>query len=193
MAKVKSAPTEEKKVRITCTGTEMVDIDDLIPFQGKFKKLAKGDYEKLRAQIIAVGVTAAATVWKDGDKLYLLDGHQRRETLSRMKLEGFKIPPIPVNFAECRTKNEAKVKVLALASTYGSVDEDGLIGFAADAGLSLGMIAESFRFPDIDMTFLLTTEADIKPKKTAAKSETKASAVVHECPQCGFRFGKGAE
>ena len=141
----------EKVVRVTCSGTEMVDIDDLTPFQGKFKKLAKGDYEKLRAQIIAVGVTAAATVWKDGDKLYLLDGHQRRETLSRMKIEGFDVPPIPVNFADCRTKAEAKIKVLALASTYGSVDPDGLIDFAKEAGLDMRAIADSFRFPDIDL------------------------------------------
>ncbi|MDA8116969.1 MAG: site-specific DNA-methyltransferase [Actinomycetota bacterium] len=182
MKKAKAVRNEEKKVRITCTGTEVVDIDDLTPFQGKFKKLAKGDYEKLRAQIIAVGVTAAATVWKDGDKLYLLDGHQRRETLSRMKLEGFEVPPIPVNFADCRTKAEAKVKVLALASTYGSVDEAGLIDFAKEAGLDLATISESFRFPDIDLDHLvrsagaamMSTGADLdKAAPRPAKPVTK--------------------
>lgn len=39
---------EGREVRVTCTGTELVDVDDLVPFQGRFKTLAKGDYEKWR-------------------------------------------------------------------------------------------------------------------------------------------------
>ena len=155
MKKSPKQELDEKVVRITCTGTELVDVDDLTPFQGKFKKLDKANYQKLRSQLIAVGVTAAATVWKDGKKLFLLDGHQRRDALQRMKLEGYTVPPIPVNFADCRTRAEAKIKVLALASTYGSVDEAGLIEFAREAGLDMGSIAESFRFPDIDLDHLV--------------------------------------
>ena len=149
---------ETRSIAITCSGTEFVDIDDLTPFQGKFKTLDKANYDKLRAQLIAVGVTAAATVWKDGKNLFLLDGHQRREALSRMKLEGFTVPPIPVNFATCRTRAEAKVKVLALASTYGTVNEEGLLDFAKEAGLSLASIAESFSFPDISIPQLMRSE-----------------------------------
>jgi len=193
LKKPKSKPLSEgdgRQVRVTCTGTELVDVDDLTPFQGRFKSLAKGDYEKLKAQLLAVGVTAAATVWKDGGKLYLLDGHQRREALTRMKLEGYTVPPIPVNFAECRTRAEAKVKVLALASTYGTVDPDGLQDFAKEAGLKLEELGATFRFPDLDLEELVADRK--KAKRAAPAPATEASRLMHTCPKCGTRFSKGA-
>ncbi len=118
---------ETRTLAITCTGSAMVDLEDLVPFQGAFKKLTKANFKRFRSQLMVVGISAAFTVWKDGGKLYLLDGHQRRETLLAMKLEGFKLGNVPVNFTTCRNKAEAKMKDLGGSFNFPDLDLDEVV------------------------------------------------------------------
>lgn len=181
----------KKEIAITCTGSDLVDIKDLNPFQGKFKTLSDENYLRLRSTLIAVGVTAAATVWKAKEKLWLLDGHQRREALGRLRMEGWLVPPVPINYATCRNDREAKAKVLTLASTYGEVDTEELGTFAAAAGYKLKDLTVNFNFPDVDLDKLLKDMEDITPRAgrgAKAPREVKKSKLVHKCPECGHEF-----
>ena len=185
--KKKAADTAEQPGQITvrCTGAELVLIEDLKPFQGKFKEMATVDKKKLRRQLIREGITAAATVWrhKVGGKvvLSLLDGHQRHEVLMDLQRDGWKVPAIPINFTECANEAQARRTVMALASTYGRVNQDELVTFAGLAELNLPDLDLEFTFPDIDLRAvtrsvgagLLAAGADekvaAKPKKPITK------------------------
>lgn len=185
---------DPKKIKVDCQASAAIDIEDLVPFQGAFKELTMADFKKLRANIVAVGIKAAATVWKHKGKNYLLDGHQRRSALLKMRLEGWVVPPIPVNFTTCRDEREARVVVLSLASTYGHVTEDSLQDFTKLAGLQLADLDGAFSFPDIDLPGLVDSVK--KVKKGSAKKVapgTVKSKLVHTCPKCKHRFSTGGK
>lgn len=85
MAKKSEPKAKPGEIKVRCTGTELVDLEDLVPFQGKFKEMSPADLSRLKLQLTRSGIAAASTVWKrtvEGKKtLSLLDGHQRREAL----------------------------------------------------------------------------------------------------------------
>ncbi len=160
---MKKKPTTEAPGQITvgCTGSELVLIENLVPFQGKFKGMTNIDKGRLRRQLVREGITAAATVWKHrvGGKvvLSLLDGHQRHDVLMTLQKEGWRVPPIPVNFTECANEAAARRTVMALASTYGKVNQDELVTFAGLAELNLPDLDKDkeFSFPDIDLAEII--------------------------------------
>lgn len=138
------------KVRISCTGADLSEIDDLTEFQGNLKALSKENYHKLRKEIETIGFSEPVSVWKNGGKLYLLNGHQRVRTLKAMAVDGVGIPKIPVNYVEAKDMKEAKRKVLALTSQYGEIEGEGLYEFMSEAGIEWPDVKDSFRFPEID-------------------------------------------
>jgi len=180
-----------KKVEITCAGAGIVYLDDLVDFQGNLKDLSKENYEKLKKEILDLGFSEPISVWAKDGKMYCLNGHQRRRTLMQMRVEGYEIPPIPVNFIEAKDKKEAKKKVLALTSQYGEMTGQGLYEFSIDAGLNAGEIEEAFRFPEVDFDswkieffgegFEPGTEAE------QGKLDEK-KPIVTQCPNCGECF-----
>ncbi len=184
---------DTKQLKIECTAAAAIDIEDLVPFQGAFKGLTAANYKRLRANLVAVGVTAAFTVWKNKGKNYILDGHQRRSALLKMRLEGWVIPPVPVNFTTANNERHARVKVLSLASTYGDVTEDSLQDFAKLAGLELGDLDGAFSFPDIDMPGLVDSVKRAKKGSARKVAVAKKSKLVHTCPKCKHRFSTGGK
>lgn len=138
------------EIEIRCSGTECIAIERLTPFQGGLKTLSKENYEKLKKEILELGFSEPVSVWKNEDKLFILNGHQRVNTLLKMREDGFKIPDLPVNYVEARDLKEAKKKILALTSQYGSMESQGLYEFMNESGLTIDEVSESFRFPEID-------------------------------------------
>ncbi len=143
--------TAAQAVKVICSGAGLVDIEQMIPFQGAFKKLTTENYKRLRMQLLETGIAAAATIWEKKGKKYLLDGHQRREALMKMRAEGIMVPPLPVVFTQCADDEDARRKILALASTYGEVNEDFLQEFTAMAGVKLETLDLKYSFPDLDV------------------------------------------
>lgn len=141
-----------KFIRITCKGFAAIPYVELIPFQGQLKELAEEDYQKLKKEILTLGFSEPVSVWQDGGKNYLLNGHQRHSTIKRMvEQEGYTIGPIPISGVEAGSIAEAKRKVLAFTSQYGKMTPQGLYDFSIDADISPEEIKNRFRFPEIDL------------------------------------------
>lgn len=139
-----------QEIKVTCKGANTIEFTKLKAFQGNLKDLSKENYAKLKKEILELGFTEPVSVWKKNEVFFILNGHQRIRTLSKMKEEGFKIPKVPINIIEAKDKKEAKKKILALTSQYGEMTGQGLREFMEEAGLEFEEIKDSFRFPEID-------------------------------------------
>lgn len=165
-------------VKIFCTAKAELDIEQMIPFQGKFKSLSKENYRRLKNILLEEGIAAAITIWKDKGKNFMLDGHQRREALVRMRAEGIKVPKIPVNFTVCKDAKEARRKVLALASTYGEVEASFLKDFSSSAGFNIDDLKDRFQFPDFDLN-AFTRSLGASALNEGAEKQLVRKAVKH--------------
>jgi hypothetical protein len=162
----------------------MMDIEELVPFQGNLKNLTKRNYEKLKKQIYSLGFSAPFFAWRDPSdkKLYLLDGHQRHRALKQMRVEeSFSMPKLPVVIIAAEDKTQAKKKVLSLTSQYGNMTDEGLYEFMSESGLSIPDI-EDFRFPEIGIDSFKKSFFE-EPEETIVQP-----AGVHLCPNCGFNL-----
>ena len=138
-------------LRIECEGSGVLDVDKLVPFQGSLKTLSKENYLKLKAEMLAEGFSFPVFVWQHEGSNFIIDGHQRCNTLQEMKKEGYKIPPIPVAMVKAATYKQAKKKVLAAASVYGRIDDQGLYEFLNGAGIEIDEIVEKIDLPNFDL------------------------------------------
>lgn len=217
MGKTKKASQKEKVVktksrdkakiiRIACEGAATIELDTLLDFQGNLKSLSDEAYKNLRTSIIDFGFSFPINAWKNGEKIYILDAHQRVATLKRMRSEdGYKIPPLPVVWVDAANEKEAANKVLAATSQYGSISPDGLFEFMQTYNLTVLDIKTNFKFPEIDLpsfelTFFPKTET-VSFEATKSwkgmpefKHEDKQpfrSIIVHFFDQDGVdKFGK---
>jgi len=132
--------------------TELVKIDDLIEFQGELKELSNINLEKLWKSMEDSGFSEPFVVWESKKKIYVLGGHQRLKALKAKKNLGENVPDeFPCNFVRCAGKREAKKLLLALASQFGKVTEDGLYSYAVDNDFDIDFLKENFEFPSLDI------------------------------------------
>lgn len=141
-----------KEVRVTVDAKKvvLVDIDQLCEFQGNLKDLSVERYDKLKKQILKHGFSFMPHVWANEKKLYILDGHQRKRTLTKMREEGYKIPKIPVAPVMAPSFKEAKEIVLSGTSQFGEITDQGLYEFIAESGLDWRDVVRETQFPEID-------------------------------------------
>ena len=166
---------------ISADSLEFVEIQSLTGFQGSLKKLSDENFERLKALLIDLKFSFVVHVWKNGGKLYILDGHQRVAALERMKGEGFEIPKIPTISVEAESFEQAKKKVLAGTSQFGTMTNQGLIDFTNDAGLSLDDL-ESFSFPEIDIPALIieASPEGVKTLEAIERDEAQKDAEAYK-------------
>jgi hypothetical protein len=186
------------KVNITCTGADLLPLDQILEFQGELKNLSDDNYQKLRKQMLAEGFSAPFFVWRQGQKKYILDGHQRKKALLDMKKEGIELPEkFPVVWIDAKDRKEAKRKVLGMASQYGEVTAQGLYDFIDEAGLTFDETSQSFRFPEIEFEDFKATFYDEKVQRDANGSqeigEELFEGVDAVCPRCNFHFDANAQ
>lgn len=128
------------------------DIDDLKALQGDLKTLSEESYRQLRKEIEETGFAFAPHVWVDqNSKAWLVDGHQRFETLKRMRADGLSVPKIPVVSVEAKSLRQAKRRVLQGTSQYGEMTDKGLKDFLIESKIDIKDVELSFRFPEIDL------------------------------------------
>ena len=189
----------KKTVRIECEGVKTADIDDFTPLQGDLKTLSDSDYAGLMAEIIEEGFSFSLHVWEQGQTKWIQDGHQRIITLKKMRKDGWEIPPIPYSLVMADNMQQAKRKLLGAASAYGKVNEQGLLMFLKDLEIDPLRLSTNFALPKIDMPkFIELNMSNIvrtSEPPTGAKeySEESFTTMLHQCPKCGFEFGKSKE
>lgn len=176
-----------KKVEIKCTGADTASIDDFHFIQGSLKTLSEEGYQKLKHQILTYGYSEPVLAWDNDNKKKVVSGQRRIETLLRMRTEGHHVPYIPYNFVEAENEHEAKMKVLAMASQFGTVTTGGLREFMSDLDIDIPELDQHFALPGIDLPALFsdedgTTDVQAHTRKTGVgedpsnKNEYKTNA-----------------
>ena len=158
---------KKKQIKITCTGTDYKDIDELTAFQGNLKKLSKGNLEKLKKSILKYGFSAPIFIWKSSKKNNIIDGHGRLKALISFKNDGYIIPDIPVDYIEAKTKKEAKEKLLHITSQYGDFDLKGIDEFILD----LDMDFDNLRIYDLNTDIIIDNNSNSKSYPELTKVE----------------------
>lgn len=138
-----------KKIVNQWKQTKRVPVEKLVPLQGALKKITKENMRKLKAEIAREGFTEPVTAWDDGKTLYILNGHQRVAALKELIEDGFACASIPVNVIAAKNANDAKRKLLGLASQFGEVTDEGFAEFIKDAELEATKILDDLRFPEL--------------------------------------------
>lgn len=154
----------DKVIRIECEAKTTLPLDKLIPFQDKIKTLPREQYEKFRKVLIEQGVKFSKHVWKNGNKYYIIDGHQTVYTLTKLRdEEGYKVPNLPVTLVKAKSLKEAKLAVLAGASTFGVFDEVSLEKYLKTNKIDIDLALESFEFVGVDVDSLAKEMEKVKP------------------------------
>jgi hypothetical protein len=151
MAK-KAKNDSSKVVKIRCKGAGTIALKLLNPIQGNLKVLHEQNYEKLRNEIADDGFKEPISIWDDPKtgKIYVLNGHQRLEVLTRMQGEGWKIPQIPVSFVEAKDMAEAKRSVLPLTSQYGVINPQTAFEYITELNVDADYVNKYLNFSDFD-------------------------------------------
>ena len=182
-------------VSIKCKGSRTLPVSSLKPFQGNLKTLTEANYVKLKGLIQSQGFSFPVFVWhdKDNNVNYLLDGHQRVRTLEKMISEGFQVGDIPVADVQASTFKEAKKKLLAAASQFGEVDQQGLYEFVVENDFEPDFLEENYSFPQVDLKHFtdgyFNEGSNMDPDKGSKEYDEKDFDKFDTiCPKCGFEF-----
>lgn len=189
----------KQEIKIAVATKDTLSIDLLTPLQGDLKTLSDVNYKKLRDEILEDGFSFALHVWEDvtSANIYILDGHQRYQTLQKMRREKYSIPEIPVVFVEADDIDHAKRKVLAGTSQYGEFNQEGAEKFFKTFNsFDPNMFNKTLHIPQIDLSKFefkpITTEEVKFTKKTGGGSkeisEDELGEFDHVCPKCSFHF-----
>ena len=166
-----------KEVSIRCEGARSISIDELFPFQDDIKTMKPSTLRKLEKVILEQGFSEPIAVWANSpdEKMWILNGHQRMTALQSLKSKGYFIPPIPVTMVQAEDEQEARKKVLTLASQFGDFDGDNLAEFVAKAQLDTEWIKDNARLAAGDFKLpMLMTPVDEEPHP-----EPEAIPIVH--------------
>lgn len=170
-------------IRIECTGAGTLALHMLTPLQGDLKTLSDENYKRLKFEILEEGFSFPVAVWENPQdaKIYICDGHQRIETLNRMKEEGYIIPQIPVVMVEADSLNQAKRKLLGAASQYGEYNQEGAEKFIQTIqGMDLTELGSKFVMPSIDFSLMNLTEPEGDKIEVSAHLRSTSTPVEGE-------------
>lgn len=209
----------EKEIRICAQGAVYVPYSDLLEFQGDLKILTDLRYAELRQEIVERGFSFAPhfwpeeddlAMWKEGEswvhrpgaRLWILDGHQRRETIRRMvEDEGWSCPPLPCVPVRAKSMEEARLKLLGATSEYGTVQPEALARFVFDNGLDAEAILSRYNWPSIDVEDIAARikilrgetrgapgGAEEKKPPAEFKEHGEDIETENQCPSCGYQW-----
>ena len=168
-----------KTINITCKGADYLDISEMVHFQHDLKILDDINYEKLKSKILSLGFSEPIGIWKNNNKNYIISGHQRNLTLTRMREEGYEIPLIPISIIEADNIKQAKKKVLSLTSQFGEITQAGLADFCQNNDFNIDEIQKEFRFPELNFEEIKEDEPieskddDFDPSEISKKTDIK--------------------
>jgi DNA modification methylase len=136
MAKTAS---EQRAIRITCSGAGTVELERVKGIQGNLKRIDRKELEKLKHRILKHGFNVPYHIWRHGDTFNLLDGHQRTKALLELQAQGYTVPELPYDLIEAKDMADAKDKLLGISSQYGDFTIEGIRDFIGDGELDLDL------------------------------------------------------
>lgn len=187
----------KKEIKITCDVRDHLSYKKITPFQGELKTITPENLDRLKKLIKSKGYNSPVEIWKHDGKNYNLDGHQGVKAVEALEKEGFKIPKLPVIYIKCKNKKEAKEILLSRIAAFGKMDKAGLYEFMGEAGLNIKTVKDSFVFNDFDVEkfgheYFDPPKENSKPGADEISPDTHSN-LIHTCPKCQFKFGKGAK
>ena len=147
----------DKKIKVTCTGADVLPVDALENFQGSLKKITKANLQKLKRRIIRDGINVPLFVWRDHDMCRILDGHQRLKALLSLREEGYELPLVPVAYIEAENEKDARQKLLGITSQYGEFEIEELSEWLAELDSD---IADTVRIVSSEIKIKLDIETN---------------------------------
>nr|HOE76879.1 ParB N-terminal domain-containing protein [Rectinema sp.]HPL72292.1 ParB N-terminal domain-containing protein [Rectinema sp.] len=144
-----------------CKGAGVLDIAQIVDFQGNLKRRGIEDIEKLKTSILKYGFSFPFFIWVNNGINYCFDGHGRLMALKELRKEGYSVPELPVVYVEAKDEDEAKQKLLRLNSQYGQMTLESVLDFAK----GLDLIAEELSLMDggeIDLEGPLSLDLDFQ-------------------------------
>lgn len=173
-----------KTIQIKCKGSREIEIDQLIDLQGDLKELTKVNAEKLKRSILKYGFSFPVFVWENKKSDYIIDAHQRKAVLLKMRDDGYTIPKLPIVDIEAKNKKEAKEKLLMLNSQYGKITDDGLYEYLEVGNINFDNIKDDLEFNfDLDrFDDNFYNELDLKV------DEVEGKLSLTTCPKCGHEW-----
>lgn len=181
-----------KEISIKCEAKEYIDIDKLIPFQGKLKAITKENFEKLKRSLIKDGLPLGFHIWKEKDKNYIMDGHHRQLALKSIRDDGYFVPPVPCNNVIAKNKKEAAKAVLVSNSKYASMNESSISDYMIEHELSVDDLI-NLDIPELNMDDFNIDIEGKETKNTGAELDLESfDNFQHQCPKCGFEWDDSA-
>lgn len=174
-------------IKVKCERGPDVNLSDLQVIQGDLKELSLTNYEKLKSQILEKGFNDPFNVWDDEGQLKILDGTQRFRTLSQMQSDGYEIPKLPTNIVKAETIKEAIEILIAHASDFGQMTEQGLYELIEHYNVDLNFLTEKTRQAEIDQNHFIANFYSEPVKEDEEPQEQKDPFC---CPSCGHRGKK---
>ena len=170
---------DDMTIRVTCQANSAIGLDEIHRLQGDLKSLSEENFDKLKKSILKYGISFPVFLWRQNGTARILDGTQRDVVLKRMREEGYKIPPLPVDWIEAKDEKEAKEKILLISSQYGKMTEDSLYQFVA-GNLDFNELLPMIELPQLDLKSLQKVLAEDGAPKQSAPAP-KQFLVIVEC------------
>ena len=161
-----------------------IDYRKLQPLQGDLKDLTDANYDKLKRVLKKRGFTAPVFVWRDGETLYLMDGHQRQRVMVKEDVNDKGNYEVPFVVIEAKNIKDAKAQLLEITSQYGTITQEGLDQFIAEAELPEGEVLEVVNFDALSFSKKPVEETDVEEDE-APEPEEKAVSVLGTIYQLG--------
>ncbi|NLW47989.1 MAG: ParB N-terminal domain-containing protein [Firmicutes bacterium] len=194
---------EVKEIKLACTTSDYLDLDQIVPFQGRFKLRTQKDIEILAGYILEQGFSCPFFIWdKDGEYL-ILDGHGRYLALDYLKTQGYSIPKLPVVIVEAEDEKDARLKVLELNNVNGVFSKEVLLDYAKALTIDFSTLhIAGLDFSDVQNKFEPTFDPEIAEKVVTEESVKAAHEKLKEyrapvdtgdyrdlsCPKCHYAF-----
>ena len=156
-------------IKISPTLLELPTIDyrTLKDFQGNLKDLTEKHYNKLKKSL-GKQFDFPFFVWKDAENNHwIFDGHQRHRVLSKELATPYELPCI---FIDAKDEKEAKKKLLALNSQYGTMTKEGFDEFTFDF--------EPFELDELYEIAVMDMWKDAISEEEQPKEETEKNQIV---------------
>lgn len=118
-------------VKINCKTKDTIKLTDCVPFQGNLKKRTDQDIKALTDSLLTEGLMMPFAIWVHEDKKYLLDGHGRKEALTRLAVDDASILTVdwPCIFIDAASEDDARKALLQITSQYGKITKSGVKQF----------------------------------------------------------------
>lgn len=175
--------SQDKIIKVTCKGADVLPFDKLENFQGNLKRITKQNLDKLKKRIIRDGINVPLFVWRVNDWCRILDGHQRLKALQSLREDGYEIPLIPVAYIEAENEKDARQKLLGITSQFGEFEIEELSDWMKELDDDL---ADTVRLSDDEIKIVTPEIIDFEDGD--GDKEKRVNKI--KCPKCGYEIVK---